>query len=650
MAVALPVLLALIVSAAAVDLYPHQQQTVRFVPNLDTFDPSAPAVAPIEPFAPPSSVVAPHPQEHPPHEPIDLTHNPQRTAIDIGGAEPTTVQTETADWPNANPQSAPNLLLQPHVKPAARPAEPTAQPTPTPAPAPATQPPTKPATPERVKPVKPMLTPGVPDTTATPPAPKQEAAAPQAEAAAAADTAPVTPPPTLQQLMEAATEAEAVLRVDKSASTVLGVIRSYEAVTTRVAAALSTLDAGSHVPDSDRALSKAEVIGFGQRAWTAISSHYTQLRQWIPAVKAALELVALDARNDRSLSILIARAERAQWLDHAKFGRILQQLNPQLLASTGAGAGAAAKNTDSGWDIDVSSQVGYAYKYLGLYEATIQLLKPVIEHITSDRAGGSGGGGSAATHSEEAHNALMTRVRTRSSREQLAAAKAFSQYGAALQRLSQGKRPEYDREALRVAIRSGLEGKLRAKPFWTAAESGYEKSVAALESNWSVIQSEMAALLDAEDQPASKSHKRFQTEVEGLRDWTAGTGNWRKLRLWSGTTELTACGLCPKTCAIIKSMREATGGKFGEIEFSVLDPNTHIHSHCGHTNERLRMHLGLECPPGARIRVANETRSFTAGKVLIFDDSFEHEVWHDQSPKRRVVLKIDVKHPDLPWE
>nr|CAD7438769.1 unnamed protein product [Timema bartmani] len=34
------------------------------------------------------------------------------------------------------------------------------------------------------------------------------------------------------------------------------------------------------------------------------------------------------------------------------------------------------------------------------------------------------------------------------------------------------------------------------------------------------------------------------------------------------------------------------------------------------------------------------------GKILIFDDSFEHEVWHNGSTMR-LVLIIDVWHPEL---
>jgi len=49
--------------------------------------------------------------------------------------------------------------------------------------------------------------------------------------------------------------------------------------------------------------------------------------------------------------------------------------------------------------------------------------------------------------------------------------------------------------------------------------------------------------------------------------------------------------------------------------------------HCGPSNTRIRAHLGLVVPEGCcRMRVANETIEWKEGKIIVFDDSFEHEV------------------------
>ena len=48
-----------------------------------------------------------------------------------------------------------------------------------------------------------------------------------------------------------------------------------------------------------------------------------------------------------------------------------------------------------------------------------------------------------------------------------------------------------------------------------------------------------------------------------------------------------------------------------------------------------------------RLRVAGETRVVEEGRCLVFDDSFEHEAWNDDPSATRIVLILDVWHPDL---
>ena len=42
-----------------------------------------------------------------------------------------------------------------------------------------------------------------------------------------------------------------------------------------------------------------------------------------------------------------------------------------------------------------------------------------------------------------------------------------------------------------------------------------------------------------------------------------------------------------------------------------------------------------------------EARAWVAGRVTILDDSFEHEVFNDADDEHRVILLIDVWHPEL---
>jgi len=49
---------------------------------------------------------------------------------------------------------------------------------------------------------------------------------------------------------------------------------------------------------------------------------------------------------------------------------------------------------------------------------------------------------------------------------------------------------------------------------------------------------------------------------------------------------------------------------------------------------------------GCEITVGGEARRWEEGKVLLFDDSFEHEV-HNSTSQPRLVLIVDMWHPEL---
>jgi len=80
--------------------------------------------------------------------------------------------------------------------------------------------------------------------------------------------------------------------------------------------------------------------------------------------------------------------------------------------------------------------------------------------------------------------------------------------------------------------------------------------------------------------------------------------------------------------------------------FSLLKPGTRIPAHNGTHNTRLICHLPLIVPPGCFFRVGNETRQWEVGKLIIFDDTIEHEAWND-SAEERVVLIFEVWRPEL---
>ncbi|XP_047409783.1 aspartyl/asparaginyl beta-hydroxylase isoform X2 [Sciurus carolinensis] len=178
---------------------------------------------------------------------------------------------------------------------------------------------------------------------------------------------------------------------------------------------------------------------------------------------------------------------------------------------------------------------------------------------------------------------------------------------------------------------------LRAQPWWTPRETGYTELVKSLERNWKLIRDEGLAVMD-------KAKGLFLPEDENLRE----KGDWSQFTLWQqGRKNENACKGAPKTCTLLEKFPETTGCRRGQIKYSIMHPGTHVWPHTGPTNCRLRMHLGLVIPKeGCKIRCANETKTWEEGKVLIFDDSFEHEVWQDASSFRLIFI-VDVWHPEL---
>ncbi|XP_043545238.1 aspartyl/asparaginyl beta-hydroxylase isoform X2 [Chiloscyllium plagiosum] len=206
---------------------------------------------------------------------------------------------------------------------------------------------------------------------------------------------------------------------------------------------------------------------------------------------------------------------------------------------------------------------------------------------------------------------------------------------------------------------------LKAQPWWTTKETGYTELVKTLERNWKLIRDEGLAVMD-------KERGFFLPEDENLRE----KGDWSQFTLWQqGRRSEKSCKQVPKTCALFEKFPESTGCKRGQlkmelrmllcklsllhrlyytitsprdsIKYSVMHPGTHVWPHTGPTNCRLRMHLGLVIPKqGCAIRCANETREWKEGKVIIFDDSFEHEVWQDANSYRLIFI-VDVWHPEL---
>lgn len=99
---------------------------------------------------------------------------------------------------------------------------------------------------------------------------------------------------------------------------------------------------------------------------------------------------------------------------------------------------------------------------------------------------------------------------------------------------------------------------------------------------------------------------------------------------------------CPKTWEAVQSIPGLR-----TVMFSILAPGKHIPAHRGPYNGVLRYHLALMVPEErekCRIRIDDQFYAWEEGKGIIFDDSYNHEVWNE-TDETRVVLFIDFERP-----
>lgn len=107
------------------------------------------------------------------------------------------------------------------------------------------------------------------------------------------------------------------------------------------------------------------------------------------------------------------------------------------------------------------------------------------------------------------------------------------------------------------------------------------------------------------------------------------------------------CARCPRTALALQALPLSRVRDHGpEVLYSVFTPGTHLLPHRGVTNTRLVCHLPLMIPEDCALNVGGEVHAWTEGRVVVFDDTFEHEAWN-RSRKTRVVMIFDIWNPYL---
>src|SRR3954452_22609418 len=152
--------------------------------------------------------------------------------------------------------------------------------------------------------------------------------------------------------------------------------------------------------------------------------------------------------------------------------------------------------------------------------------------------------------------------------------------------------------------------------------------VAEIEREWPAMRAELDRVLERQAELPS-----FQTIATDVRTITKDD-HWKTFFLVGfGVKSEHNIARCPETLRIVRTI---PGLK--TAMFSIFEPGKHLPAHRGAYNGVLRLHLGLIVPEAERnqiaIRIDRQVCHWDEGKVLIFDDAYEHEAWN-HTPETR---------------
>lgn len=171
--------------------------------------------------------------------------------------------------------------------------------------------------------------------------------------------------------------------------------------------------------------------------------------------------------------------------------------------------------------------------------------------------------------------------------------------------------------------------------------------VSGLEAKTDDIRRELLSVLA--DRSAFRPYlERDDSQVNAHTHELVDNDDWGAFYLWKdGKRVEENCARCPNTAKAFDNIPfDHLPGKAPMVLFSLLKPRAHIPPHNGLINTRLICHLPLLIPGPAWLRVGSETRHWQEGKLLIFDDSIEHEAMNE-ADETRVVLLFDIWRPEL---
>lgn len=160
------------------------------------------------------------------------------------------------------------------------------------------------------------------------------------------------------------------------------------------------------------------------------------------------------------------------------------------------------------------------------------------------------------------------------------------------------------------------------------------KGIKELELSYELVYAELNKYLEAHE---FKSHFNT-TMVDKPKTWRV-----RSLRVW-GVEMYGVQKYFPETMNLLNNIPHVVN-----IGFNLLQPHSNIKPHGGDTNAIVRCHLGLKIPKDENlcaIKVNGFLKHWQQGKVIGFEDAFEHEAWN-HSDETRIIMLFDVLKPQF---
>lgn len=160
-----------------------------------------------------------------------------------------------------------------------------------------------------------------------------------------------------------------------------------------------------------------------------------------------------------------------------------------------------------------------------------------------------------------------------------------------------------------------------------------------LDTNYSVIRQELQLVMEYGRIPQYHELAESERYISGT---VHPEKSWKVFMLHSPAGRPRANQRrCPLTCALLDQLPNLY-----QAFFSILDPGKSIPAHSGTYYGYLRYHLALVVPPRRppSMRVKDQVHVWQEGRSILFDDSWEHEVYNE-SDGLRAVLIVDLLRP-----